>query len=179
MSDSTHTTAQLAADLRRLERKIRRLHTLLLGCAFSVCTFAAVAFTTRRSLGPADTLTTRRLVLVDENGAPKATFDLASGPQYGVERTPWLRTWLRISVDDPRLDAAPQIPDSAQDPRRGHAAVTLGSDGLAVTLTGSATAEESGLRLAPGPTLQLTRGDQTVYRIEPSRGVRPVLDRAP
>lgn len=180
MSDSMHPTAQLAADVRRLERKIRRLQTLLFGSAFTACAIAAVAFTTKRQAEAADTVTTKRLVLVDENGTPGATFELGSEALFDAERPPWRRTSLRVTVDDPPSDSARNSSDSAKDVQwRGHAAVALSGQGLTVTLRspGPGPAQKSGLRLDAGPTFQLMRGGQSVYRIEPSRGVRPVFDR--
>jgi hypothetical protein len=180
MSDSTHPTAQLVADVRRLERKVRRLQTVLLGSAFAACAVAAMAFTTKRPLASADTVTTKRLVLVDENGTPGATMELVSVVIPGAQGPSGRRTAesLNITVDDPPSDSARNPSDSTKDVLwRGHAAVALNGQGLSVTLSppGSVPPQESGLRLDPGPTFQLRRGDQSVYRIEPTRGVRPVL----
>ena len=180
MSDSTHSTVQIVADLRRLERKVRRLQTVLLGSACVACADAAMAFTTKRPLGSADTVTTKRLVLIDEHGSPGATLELVRTDIPGAQGPSWRRTdeSLRITVDDPPADSARNSSDSTKDVLwRGHAAVALSGQGLSVTLSppGAVPPQESGLRLDPGPTFHLTRGDQSVYRIEPTRGVRPVL----
>ncbi len=180
MSDSTYSNAQIVADVRRLERTVRRFQTVLLGGAFAACVVAAMAFTTGRPLKSADTVTTKRLVLIDENGAPGATLDLVSVGISGAQRPSWRRAGesLRITVDDPASDSARNSSDSAKDVLwRGHAAVALSGQGFSVTLSppGPVPPQESGLRLDPGPTFQLRRGDQSVYRIEPSAPAWPAV----
>ncbi len=76
MTDLTQPATGLASQLHALERRVRRLHTVLLGGTLATCIVGATAFARQDAPSAGDVITARRLVLVDDEGHPGATIEL-------------------------------------------------------------------------------------------------------
>jgi hypothetical protein len=178
MPDSTQSTALLVFQLSALTRRVERLQVILIGGTLAACAVGAIAFTPRRPAPGADVVTTKRLVLVDAQGKPGATIELGTSPISGdLSGPPGISgaPSLEITIAASRSDSAS---DSVQ--RRG-AALGLSERALSITFGpishpfSTPSPRTSGMRLQAGPTLMLTREDQSVYRIDPAPGAaRPV-----
>lgn len=181
MSDSTHPTTVLASQLYALERRVRRLQVALLGAALAVGAAGATAFIRPNASSPRDVVTAKRLVLVDSEGNPGATIELASLAVPADANTPGgTDRSLRIMVSDSREQGTDDGSDSAHTGRGlRRAEFNLNPDRLSIALDAPDRlhkSHRSGVNVHAGPTLTLTRDGQAVYQIDPvTGGARPVL----
>jgi hypothetical protein len=181
MTDLTQPATGLASQLHALERRVRRLQSVLFAGALAVGILGATAFTRQGARSAGDVISARRLVLVDDQGRPGATIELGRVAAPADGKTPDAPDdrSLRITVSD----AGGHVPDQGLDTAHGgrgaqHAELTLNPERLSITFdtkdTQSGT-HTSGVGVNAKPTLVLTRDGQSVYLIDPIGGLRPVL----
>lgn len=180
MTDLTQPATGLASQLHALERRVRRLQAVLLGGALAAGIVGATAFTRQGARSAGDVMTTRRLVLVDDQGRPGATIELGGLAAPADAKTPdaFDDRSLRITVSEPRGHAPDQGLDTAHSgPHARHAELALNAEGLSITFDAKdnqSGIHTSGMGVNPKPTLVLTRDGQSVYLIDPVGGLRPV-----